>query len=153
MPCWCVSISPTPAFLLAVLWVTPQATTTEKLEGCWYVPQHPLWSWSFTVLTRSPPRVGVQLRVTPSCPCARPRAEGSCGDLPVPCPARGRVRMGNVPGRGSRGRLGEFSRSGRASPVPARCEPWRPGLPKRSPASCLNPVQQGQSQGPKWPLF
>lgn len=53
-------------------------------------------SLSMRDLTRRLPRVGHQLPVTPSYQCTQPRVTAASGVCPLPCPARGRVRPGNV---------------------------------------------------------
>lgn len=125
---WCVNTFQTPAFLPAVLQVTPWALLLTKKLG---VPWGTAVSLMVLVL-QGPDWEPTWLPVTSPCPWAQPRLDSGWGGLPVSCPACGMMRLGNVPGPGSTGHLGESCSSGRASRVPAWCELQHPELLKRS---------------------
>lgn len=68
-------------------------------------------------LHEGPDQEPTQLLVPPSYQCTQPRAMAASGVCPLPCPARGRVRPGNV----SVGAVsaGKCCSSGETSRVPA----------------------------------
>lgn len=142
MPYGCVSISQTPAFFLAALSVTPQAFLlqhkAQETGSCQYVPQYPLWSWSFMVLSRSPPRMGLLLLVTPSCLCTTPREDGGCGRFACVLPGTWESEAGEHTWVWKLRTPYEFWGSDRTSSLPVWWELQHLEFLKRSHKSCLH---------------